>query len=857
LNVFSALSLVSFVASISLGIFVLGIDPRSRRNQVFCLLTLSGAWWSLGYVFMHSAPDEAFYRQWLNLDSFGWILAPVLVLHFFVLLSRPPEIMRRRWFFWAIYLPALPFLWRALTATSPLGTTVAGSPLGWIEVPAFGSPWLLSYTAYAIGYVLWALLLCRLWIERPSTGGRERRQAAIVLASGLTTLIALLVVKVLLPLFMSLPDVSAPLVMIWVVGVGYAVIREEFMLLTPATAAEGILGTMSDPVLLIDGDGLTLRANQATLDLLGRPEGDVVGRPWQSIFVDEEGMDLPGLLAGPLSKGPVRDVEMGLRARAGGVVPVMVSFSRVRNAEGRPLGVVAVCHDISERKRAEVALKESEERYRALYTDIPSMYFTIDAAGTVLSVNPFGASQLGYSVDELVGGSVLQVFPPDQQADATAHVTKCLAHPGQVFVWELRKVRKDGSKLDVRETARAVSDQRGALIVLIVCEDITERNALQEQLTAAQKMEAIGLLAGGVAHDFNNALTAIRGFAELHLADHPPGDAGRADVLEIEHAAERASQLTRGLLSFSRRAEVNPTLLDLAAVASDSVALLRRLVGEHIVVRLEASPGAPHVFADRVQIEQVLLNLAANARDAMPAGGVLSIAVTSVVLSDTYVEVHPGAHVGRHALLGVSDTGVGMNETTQARIFEPFFTTKPLGEGTGLGLASVYGIVKQAGGWIDVESNLGGGSLFRVYLPALEGALPDVPVESASIQSFGAATETILLVEDETAVRVFAQRVLQERGYHVLAFADPGVALQAAMSDPDAYDALVTDVMMPTMNGPVLAERIASVRKGLPVLFMSGYNAGTLPTDTPPPLAKPFSARDLAAAVGSLFGRID
>ncbi|MGA3030725.1 MAG: response regulator [Candidatus Limnocylindrales bacterium] len=353
MNVFSALALVSFIAYLGLGIFVLGIDPRSRRNQVFCLMALGGAWWALGYVFMHSAPDQAFYLQWLNLDAYGWIVSPALVLHFFVLFTRPPELVHRRWFFWVIYLPVLPFLFRALTTTSPLDATVASGPLGWVEIPAFGSPWLFSYTAYAVSYVLWALLLCWLWTKRPSTSQRERRQARIVVGSGLVTLIALLVVKVVLPLFMPLPDVSALLVMIWAVGIGYAVAREKFMLLTPATAAEGILGTMSDPVLLIDDDGLTLLANQATLDLLGRSESDVVGRPWRSIFVDEEGIDLPGLLAGPLSAGPVRNVEMGLRARAGGTVPVMVSFSGIRNSEGRPLGMVAVCHDISERKRAE------------------------------------------------------------------------------------------------------------------------------------------------------------------------------------------------------------------------------------------------------------------------------------------------------------------------------------------------------------------------------------------------------------------------------------------------------------------------------------------------------------------------
>lgn len=190
MNVFSALALVSFVASISLGIFVLGIDPRSRRNQVFCLLTLSGAWWALGYVFMHSAPDEAFYRQWLNLDSFGWVLSPPLVLTFFALLTRSRALMLRRWLFWVIYLPVVPLLWRTLTASSILDATITGGPLGWIEIPAYGSPWFLSYTAYSVGCTLWALLLCWLWARRPSTSQRERRQAAIVVASGAVTLLA-------------------------------------------------------------------------------------------------------------------------------------------------------------------------------------------------------------------------------------------------------------------------------------------------------------------------------------------------------------------------------------------------------------------------------------------------------------------------------------------------------------------------------------------------------------------------------------------------------------------------------------------------------------------------------------------
>ena len=521
---------------------------------------------------------------------------------------------------------------------------------------------------------------------------------------------------------------------------------------------------------------------------------------------------------------------------------------------GKP-ATILVISDISERKRAEQALRESEERYRALYADVPSMYFTVDPTGIVLSVNMFGAGQLGYTVDELVGGSVLKMFPPDQQAEATARVAECLAHPGELFVWELRKIRKDGSLIDVRETARAVSDHEGRPIVLIVCEDITERRMLQQQLVQAEKMEAIGHLAGGIAHDFNNLLTAIRGFAELHLAEHAPGDPGRADVLEIEHAAERAAQLTRGLLTFSRRAEVHPASLDLAALVRDTGELLQRLVGEDIIVRLDANPKVPRLLADPVQIEEVLLNLAANARDAMPAGGTLGIAVKTVTLSAAYVKAHPGARTGRHVLLAVSDTGAGMDEATQAHLFEPFFTTKPPGKGTGLGLASVYGIVKQAGGYIDVMSHRGGGSVFRVYLPAVDGAVPPAEIKPSADTAHPGGSETILLVEDETGVRLFAERVLQEHGYRVRAFADPGVALDAAIADPAAFDALVTDVVMPTMSGPMLAERIAALRPGLPILFMSGYETAALPAGSTPPLAKPFGAYDLADAVGGLFAR--
>ena len=507
-------------------------------------------------------------------------------------------------------------------------------------------------------------------------------------------------------------------------------------------------------------------------------------------------------------------------------------------------------------------LRASEERYRRITETITDFVFTVTVQGGEAGSTEYGpgcVAVTGYSADELSSDPDLwlrMVVPEDR--DGVIEQTRRIVSGERVGPAQHRIVHKDGRVRWVRKTSVPQFGPDGALVSYDgIIQDITESRMLADQLAASQKMEAIGRLAGGVAHDFNNLLTAIRGFAELHLADHPPGDAGRDDVLEIQRAAERAAQLTRGLLAFGRRADVHPAALDLAAVVRDAGTLLRRLVGEHITIRLDANAKVPCVLADPVQVEEVLLNLAANARDAMPGGGTLSIAVSTVALSSRFVTAHPGAQTGRYVLIAVSDTGAGMDETTQARLFEPFFTTKPLGQGTGLGLASAYGIVKQAGGYIDVESNPGGGSVFRIYLPALKRAMPEAHLEPAASVKHGHGTETILLVEDEPAVRLFAERALNDHGYHVRAFADPGVALDAAIGDPGGFDALVTDVVMPTMSGPMLAERIAAVRPGLPILFMSGYEAGALPPGATALLAKPFSARELADAVDVLFGRID
>jgi two-component system, cell cycle sensor histidine kinase and response regulator CckA len=509
--------------------------------------------------------------------------------------------------------------------------------------------------------------------------------------------------------------------------------------------------------------------------------------------------------------------------------------------------------DVSARKDAEDTVRASERRYRDLFESNPHPMWIYDSETMrFLAVNDTAVRQYGWSAEQFLSMTIADIRPPE---DVPALLNLLEQKPGALRTTRaVRHLRATGSAIDVEVTSHELTwEGRPARVVLAI--DVTERARLEAQLRQAQKMEAVGQLAGGIAHDFNNLLTAIRGFAELHLADHPPGDAGRADVLEIERAAERATQLTRGLLAFSRRADVHPEPLDLAEVASDAVVLLRRLVGEHIVVRVETAKKVPCVVADRVGIDQVLLNLAANARDAMPSGGEVRITVGAATLDQGFIEAHPGANPGNHVLLEVADTGVGMDEATRSHLFEPFFTTKAPGQGTGLGLASVYGIVKQAHGYIEVESSPGTGSVFRIYLPALEAATPAARVSPVTKQVRNDGTETILLVEDEPAVRLFAKRLLEDVGYVVLAFADPKVALDAAIGNPGAFDALVTDVVMPTMNGTTLAERITEMRPGLPILFMSGYVGDIPPSGMPSRLAKPFSASDLASAVGALFGR--
>jgi nitrogen-specific signal transduction histidine kinase/ActR/RegA family two-component response regulator len=391
------------------------------------------------------------------------------------------------------------------------------------------------------------------------------------------------------------------------------------------------------------------------------------------------------------------------------------------------------------------------------------------------------------------------------------------------------------------------------ILVTAAIRDISARRAAEERLLVSQKMEAVGQLAAGIAHDFNNLLTAIHGFGELLGGSLPDGDPRRADLGEIMRAADRASELTRQLVAFSRRQILRPRVLDPAEVVEGIAPMLRRLMGEHIALVTHTEPDLGRVMADPSQLEQVLLNLAVNARDAMPEGGELTIETANVESDAEYPGNHAELSPGPYVLLAISDTGEGMDPETKARAFEPFFTTKEPGKGTGLGLATVYGIVKQSLGSIYLSSEPGRGTTFKVYLPRVAEEATAV-AETVTLRPAATGTETILLVEDNAAVRTFARRVLESQGYMVLEAACSAEALPLAASQSGSLDLLVTDVVMPGMQGPQLAQQLRAVRPDMPVLYVSGFTEDSVIAQGIQKrevafLPKPFTAEALGHAV--------
>ena len=516
--------------------------------------------------------------------------------------------------------------------------------------------------------------------------------------------------------------------------------------------------------------------------------------------------------------------------------------------------VLVVVRDITQRKKAEEALRQAEQKYRSMVEDAIVGIFQSTPQGRYLSVNPAMARALGYETPQELIASVTnigeQVYAdPRRRLEFLALMEK----QGMVRNFECQVCRKDGSRMWFSANVRAIRKDGVIVSYEGMNEDITERKLLEGQLLQAQKMEAVGLLAGGVAHDFNNSLGVIVGYGDLLEQSLPEGHSSCRYTEEIRKAAHRAADLTRQLLAFSRKQVIQPVVLDLNSIIVDMERMLHRLIGENIEITIARDSSPARVKADPGQIEQILMNLAVNARDAMPQGGKIFINTGDVRLDESYTRRHRYFKPGTYVTLSFSDSGHGMDKETRDRIFEPFFTTKEIGKGTGLGLSTVYGIVKQNGGYIEVFSQPGNGCTFKIYLPQVEGKaqpsgasqVPDVPARGSG---------TILLVEDEPALRALARDCLENHGYRVLDAADGKSALMAAERHSGSIQLLLTDVIMPGMSGRELATRLTALRPEMKVVYMSGYAGdliaqyGMLDSATIL-LEKPFSLQALLAKV--------
>jgi two-component system, cell cycle sensor histidine kinase and response regulator CckA len=562
----------------------------------------------------------------------------------------------------------------------------------------------------------------------------------------------------------------------------------------------------------------------------------------------------------------LQDAEAANRALT---LAMVTDITERRQAEATraQLAASTIARDVSERRRAEEEHRRSEERFRTIFRASPAA-IGIGHGGVVLDANDRYCEFFGYRRDELIGRSVKKLGLWVDLADRERMMT-IVREQRSVRDFETSFRRKNGETRVALLSVEAIElmDEDDLVgeepVILVMVQDVTERRRLEEQLRHSQKMESIGRLAGGVAHDFNNLLTVILGYCELLATRFERQPRAQREMQEIRHAAERAASLTRQLLAFSRKQILMPEVLNLGRVVHELSSLVERLIGEDVEVSLSIAPDLGLVAADPGQMEQVLMNLAVNARDAMPEGGKLLFELTNVDIDEACSSQHLDLRPGSYVMLAVADSGVGMTPEVRKRIFDPFFTTKEAGKGTGLGLSTVHGIVNQSGGSIWVYSEPGRGTTFKIYLPRVAGT-PDASSEQADSDSTSSpqASATILLAEDDDQLRLLARRTLELAGYTVLDASDPLAAQQLLETHDDAIDLLITDVVMPGLSGPELASSPAARRSRTRVLYMSGYtddaivHHGILKSGTHF-LQKPFTPHHLLRRVREVLGTED
>jgi len=613
-----------------------------------------------------------------------------------------------------------------------------------------------------------------------------------------------------------------------------------------------------DGMAIIDANGNYVYVNSEYARMCSeRSAGEMLGRPWRDVVNADDAARVERDIRDGLQRRGKWFGELTVHGEGGRVLPVEMAITALSDG-----GVVCVSRDLTERMRAEKAQAEAESKYQMIVEKVAAISYIAELGieGRWRYVSPQIESILGYTQEEWLIGSKnwVKFVHPDDLTTVQEAEDACVT--GHAFQAEYRLTRKDGRVIWVSDSAVVVQGSDGAPLMEGIIVDITERKQFEGQLQQSRRMEAVGRLAGGIAHDFNNLLTIIKGYTELAVQRKDIPAPVRGDIEHIEDASERAAGLVRQLLAFSRKQVLQPKNLDLNGIVLGLEKLLRRLIGEDIEMKTMVSAGLGTIKADPAQVEQVLMNLVVNARDAMPNGGKIIVETSNVDLDKTYASEHVTVKPGSYVMLAVSDTGTGMSSETAAHIFEPFFTTKGGSKGTGLGLATVYGIVKQSGGYIWVYSEPDKGATFKVYFPRVDARAED-DTRVSQKPSAKRGSETVLLVEDDDAVRELAEVILSSQGYKVISANGPKRAEEIAAARGKEIDVVLTDVIMPTLSGRELVRKLMTLNSKLRVLYMSGYTdnviaQGGVLEEGLAFLQKPFTPRALAQKVREVLDAV-
>ena len=612
----------------------------------------------------------------------------------------------------------------------------------------------------------------------------------------------------------------------------------------------GLLDETPDAVFVKDREGKYLLINRAAEEFIGHKAEHVLGKNDRELFSAADGALLMDIDRKVMESGEKATSIETIHCKQG-IVTFMAYKMPYRDAAGNVIGIIGVSRDISQ---IQTALSELELRNRAMEALTQGVVITDPRQpdNPIIYASPSFERMTGYTAQEVIGRNCRFLQGKDTDLITISKMYKAIKEEKNCVV-EITNYRKDGTAFSNELSISPVFDDNGKLTHFVgVQTDVTERRKLEEMLRQSQKMEAIGHLASGIAHDFNNILTVINGYSQLLLGS-PQIDVDSKKLIQIiKDAGERSAALTSKLLTFGRKQMMTPHVIDINDTINHMDEMLRRIIGEHVTLSLALGTGIDRVLVDPSQLDQIVLNLAVNARDAMPDGGKITIETANKAVDESYIKIHPYAKIGNYVMISVTDTGVGMTPEVRKHIFEPFFTTKDQSKGTGLGLSVVYGAVKQSEGFIEVYSEPDHGACFKIYLPSVE----DKQVTDRSLHegSIPKGTETVLLVEDEDALRELARHILDSYGYNVLVAANGEEALKIFNQQQDKIDLLLTDVVMPGMGGRKLSEQIAAARPTIKTIYMSGYTDDAIVRhgilhDNVNFLQKPFSPQDLAHKV--------